>query len=92
MGATPILDDSASAMTPRTMIFISYARADRPRVAPLAAALTARGFDVWWDALIEGGAGFAKMIEAKLDAADAVIVVWSATSVESDWEIGRAHV
>ena len=67
------------------MIFISYARADRPRVAPLAAALTARGFDIWWDALIEGGAGFAKMIEAKLDAADAVIVVWSATSVESDW-------
>ncbi len=67
------------------MVFISYARADRPRVASLAAALTTCGFDVWWDALIEGGAGFAKMIEAKLDAADAVIVVWSATSVESDW-------
>jgi TolB-like protein len=67
------------------MVFISYARADRPRVAPLAAALSARGYDVWWDALIEGGAGFAKMIEAKLEAADAVIVVWSATSVESDW-------
>jgi TolB-like protein len=67
------------------MVFISYARADRPRVAPLAAALTARGYDVWWDALIEGGAGFAKMIEAKLEAADAVMVVWSATSVESDW-------
>ncbi len=67
------------------MVFISYARADRPRVVPLAAALTAQGYNVWWDALIEGGAGFAKMIEAKLDAADAVIVVWSATSVESDW-------
>ncbi len=67
------------------MIFISYARTDRPRVAPLADALTAQGYDVWWDALIEGGAGFAATIEAKLEAADAVIVVWSATSVASDW-------
>lgn len=67
------------------MIFISYARADRPRVKPLADALLAQGFDVWWDALIEGGAGFAQMIEAKLEAADAVIVVWSAASVGSDW-------
>jgi TolB-like protein/tetratricopeptide (TPR) repeat protein len=67
------------------MIFISYARADRPKVQPLADALVAQGFDVWWDALIEGGAGFAKAIEAKLEAADAVIVVWSATSVASDW-------
>lgn len=67
------------------MIFISYARADRPRVVPLADALSARGYDVWWDALIEGGAGFAATIEAKLEAADAVIVMWSATSVASDW-------
>ena len=67
------------------MIFISYARVDRLRVAPLAEALVARGYDVWWDKLIEGGAGFAKAIEAKLEAADAVIVVWSATSIGSDW-------
>ncbi len=44
--------------------------------------------------MIEGGAPFAKAIEAQLDAADAVIVVWSATSVESDWvrdEAGRGR-
>ncbi len=81
----PVLDEIEPPITPSAMVFISYARADRSRVAPLAAALSAQGFDVWWDALIEGGAGFAKMIEAKLNAADAVIVVWSATSVESDW-------
>jgi TolB-like protein/Tfp pilus assembly protein PilF len=79
------LHDIDPATKSRAMIFISYARADRPRVAPLAAALSAQGYDVWWDAMIEGGAGFAKMIEAKLDAADAVIVVWSANSVASDW-------
>ena len=85
MGATPISDHAFPSDNERALIFISYARTDRGRVAPLAAALSARGYDVWWDAMIEGGAGFAKMIEAKLDAADAVIVCWSATSVISDW-------
>ena len=81
----PILEDVEPVTTARKMIFISYARTDRARVMPLADALAARGYDVWWDALIEGGAGFAKAIEAKLETADAVVVVWSATSVASDW-------
>lgn len=66
-------------------VFISYARADRARVSPLTDALTAHGYEVWWDALIESGAAFAKTIASRLSAADAVIVVWSATSVVSDW-------
>ena len=83
---TLIIDHTDPGATPhRALIFISYARADRQRVAPLATALAAKGFDVWWDALIEGGAGFAKTIEAQLEKADAVIVVWSVTSVSSDW-------
>ncbi len=71
--------------TARKTIFISYARADRPRVRPIADALTAAGCEVWWDVLIEGGAAFARTIAEQLQAADAVIVVWSATSVVSDW-------
>ena len=39
-------NDADTAAQPEAMIFISYARADRPRVAPLAAALTARAFDL----------------------------------------------
>ncbi len=80
-----MIDEADTGLTAHPMIFISYARADRPRVKPLADALSAQGYDVWWDALIEGGSGFAEMIEAKLAAADAVIVVWSAASVGSDW-------
>ena len=75
-------------------MFISYARADRARVKPIADALSAAGHEVWWDALIEGGSAFAKTIEQQLDAADAVIVAWSATSIESDWvrdEAGRGR-
>ncbi|MEO5938834.1 MAG: TIR domain-containing protein [Sphingomonas sp.] len=78
----------------RAKVFISYARVDRARVKPIADALAAAGYDVWWDAMIEGGSAFAKAIEAHLDTADAVIVVWSATSVDSDWvrdEAGRGR-
>ena len=66
-------------------VFLSYARADRPTVTKLAAVLERGGFDLWWDALIEGGASFARRIETALEKADAVVVAWSAASVDSDW-------
>ncbi len=74
---------------PRTA-FLSYARADQERASKLAEALKAAGLEVWWDALIEGGAAFAKSIEAALDRCDAVIVVWSQASVGSDWVLDEA--
>ena len=43
------------------------------------------GYEIWWDARIEGGAAYARSISSALDRADAVIVLWSARSVESDW-------
>ncbi len=70
---------------PAPDIFLSYARADRSRVGPLAAALEARGLNLWWDAKIGGGAEFARSIESALESADVVIVAWSAHSVGSDW-------
>lgn len=79
---------------PTARVFISYKRADRPRVALLAEALQAAGHQVWWDAMIEGGAAFARRIEDQLKAADAVVVAWSAQSVASDWvrdEAGHAR-
>ena len=66
-------------------VFLSYARPDQEQAARLAKALEARGFDVWWDTLIEGGAAFAESIESALDSSDAVIVAWSRASVGSDW-------
>ncbi len=53
-------------------------------------ALEAAGLNLWWDAQIEGGAAFAKSIEAALEECDAVIVVWSAKSVGSDWVLDEA--
>ncbi len=74
----------------RPTAFLSYARADQAQAAKLAAALQAAGLKLWWDALIEGGAAFAKSIEAALHDCDAVIVLWSTTSVGSDWVLDEA--
>ena len=39
-------------------IFISYARADRNKVKPIAKALEEKGWTVWWDARIRSGEEF----------------------------------
>ena len=78
------MNDQAAAGKPLSL-FLSYSRHDEAKARRLASALEAMGYQIWWDALIEGGATFARSISAALDAADAVIVLWSANSIESDW-------
>jgi TolB-like protein/tetratricopeptide (TPR) repeat protein len=69
----------------RITLFLSYAHDDEVQARRLAKALDEAGYNVWWDALIEGGTLYAKTINQALETADVVIVMWSATSVESDW-------
>ncbi len=69
----------------RATLFLSYAHTDEPSARRLAKALDEAGYNVWWDALIEGGTAYAKTINHALETADAIIVLWSAQSVESDW-------
>ena len=72
-------------------VFVSYARADRARVAPLVAAIVAKGWSVWWDPEITPGQEFDDQIDAEIDAAKAVMVVWTPTSVASRWVRGEAR-
>jgi len=72
-------------------VFVSYARADKARVAPLVAAIEAKGWSVWWDPEIAPGQEFDDQIEAEIDAAKAVLVVWTPTSVASRWVRGEAR-
>src|SRR3990170_8388495 len=65
-------------------VFVSYKAEDRRRVRPLVAALEANGYSVWWDEQIGGGAAWRHAIEAELNAAKCVIVVWSKRSVGPD--------
>lgn len=71
-------------------IFISYARADRSRAEALAKALEGQGWSVWWDWAIPTGKKFRRVIEEEIHKARCVVVLWSATSIESDWVIEEA--
>jgi len=75
---------------PAVRVFVSYARADQPRVEAIVTALTRRGYEVWWDRSIGAGASFTREIEASLRAADAVVVAWSGAAVASDWVLDEA--
>src|SRR3954452_10699906 len=66
-------------------VFLSYDRDDTDRARHFARALEKAGHEVWWDLHVRGGAQFSKVIEKALNAADAVVVLWSANSVESAW-------
>jgi hypothetical protein len=66
-------------------IFISYARADKPRAQVLAKALEQQDWSVWWDPNIRIGGKFDQIIKKELDAAKCVIVLWSSASLVSDW-------
>ena len=66
-------------------VFLSYAREDAAKAKSLARALERAGHGVWWDRHIRGGSQFAGAIEQALRNADAVLVLWSKTSVDSPW-------
>ena len=70
---------------PRPRVFLSYARDDQKRALTVIAALKSAGVEVWWDGLLEGGETFLPTTEAALEGADAVVVLWSNTSVGSHW-------
>src|SRR5579862_374763 len=72
-------------------VFVSYSRSDKARVAPLVAAIKAKGWSVWWDPSIAAGQEFDDQIEAELLAASAVLVVWTPASVQSRWVRGEAR-
>ena len=73
-------------------IFISYSRSDRERVTRLAEALQSSGYSTWWDDDLAGGVEYSREIESRINAAKAVVVVWSETSIESNWVADEAEL
>jgi hypothetical protein len=74
-------------------IFISYSKADRDKVAMLAAYLESEGWTVWWDKHVSPGEPYRDEIMRELAAARAVIVLRTPSSIKSDFvraEAGRA--
>lgn len=66
-------------------VFISYGRKDAAAAKAFATALADAGHDVWWDSQISAGSRFSREIDAALRNANAVVVLWSSTSIDSAW-------
>jgi adenylate cyclase len=66
-------------------VFISYARSTATEAHAVAEALRTLGYDVWRDDELPAHRAFAEVIEERLQAAKAVVVIWSAEAVKSDW-------
>jgi TolB-like protein len=66
-------------------VFISYSREDEGAARRVAKALQAAGFDVWWDANLPAHRAYSEVIERNLEAAKAVVALWSQTAAKSQW-------
>ena len=66
-------------------LFISYSHEDKSVAKQVAEALSQRGYEVFWDAKIPTGMTFDTYIYRELEDSDAVIVLWSKHSIDSDY-------
>jgi adenylate cyclase len=66
-------------------VFISYARSTASQAQRVAEALRALGYDVWRDDELPAHRAYAEVIEERLQAAKAVVVIWSSEAVKSEW-------
>ena len=73
-------------------IFISYARSTEFEAKRIAAALRVLGYGVWRDDELPAHRAYAEVIEERLKAAKAVVVVWSAEAARSQWVRAEANV
>ena len=66
-------------------IFISYATEDRAESQRFAQAFERVGWTVWWDHKIPAGRKYVEFIKEQLDSSKCTVVLWSKSSVESEW-------
>ncbi len=66
-------------------IFVSYARSTAAQAQQIAEALRALGYGVWRDDELPAHRTYGDVIEERLKAAKAVVVIWSAEGVKSEW-------
>lgn len=70
-------------------LFISYARADVSLARSIRAALTARGFRVFFDESMEGGEDYVHRLTNEISRAEALIALLTPASVASEWCIAE---
>jgi TolB-like protein len=73
-------------------IFISYARSTERQARTVAEALRALGYSVWSDDELPAHRNYADVIEERLRASKAVVVIWSADAAKSQWVRAEADL
>jgi adenylate cyclase len=73
-------------------VFISYARSTEAQARQIGKSLRALGYGVWRDDELPAHRAYAEVIEERLRAAKAVVVVWSAEAVKSQWVRAEADL
>jgi adenylate cyclase len=73
-------------------VFISYARSTEDQARQIGEALRALGHSVWRDDELPAHQDYSRVIEERLRAAKAVVVVWSAEAIKSQWVCAEADV
>lgn len=66
-------------------VFISYAHKNARQAARVSEQLDASGVTLWWDDHLRAGEDFTRVIEREIDAAGAVMVLWSDAARNSLW-------
>ena len=66
-------------------IFVSYARSSQATAQQMAQALRALGYGVWRDDELPAHRAYSEVIEERLRAAKAVVVLWSEDAAKSQW-------
>jgi hypothetical protein len=73
-------------------VFISYARSTQLIARTVAEALRGLGYEVWLDDQLPAHRAYSDVIEERLRAARAVVVIWSADAAKSEWVRSEAEL
>jgi TIR domain len=90
-GAEPEDEEIPSAPAPTPVaadepyFFISYKRSDFARIAPIMLDVERRGWRVWYDQGIPGGADWNEMLEQRLISCSGVLLFVTQPAIDSKW-------
>ena len=72
-------------------VFLSYARPSLDDAMRIAECLRAAGYSVWYDQSLPAHRPYSDVIAEQLDAASAVLVLWSTEAAASQWVRSEAN-
>jgi len=72
-------------------VFLSYARPSLNEAMQIAGCLRAAGYSVWYDESLPAHRAYTDVIAEQLDAASAVLVLWSTAAAASQWVRSEAN-